>query len=129
MLPCGAKPARRGLAEAIRTSPDRVCRRCGGARGCASLLLSLYLPTDPSYRSSLGAAPRALSPSFVLCFEASGWDRRRLFCPCSPQAPEAGDLTRSNPSIWSLIPLYPARLRACMVCHGELARSKPIRSI
>ncbi len=35
-------------------------------------------------------------------------------------------LTRSNPSIWTLIPLYSATLfTACMVCHGELARSKP----
>ncbi|HYS76752.1 MAG TPA: fused MFS/spermidine synthase, partial [Burkholderiales bacterium] len=35
-------------------------------------------------------------------------------------------LTRSNPSIWTLIPLYGATLfAACMVCHGELARSKP----
>jgi SAM-dependent methyltransferase len=35
-------------------------------------------------------------------------------------------LTKSNPSVWALIPLYSATLfAACMVCHGELARSKP----
>src|SRR5438874_726427 len=66
--------------------------------------------------------------SFVLCFEASGWYRRWLFLPLLT-AGFAGvcvTLTRSNPSIWTLIPLYCATLfAACMVCHGELARSKP----
>src|SRR5258706_573735 len=66
--------------------------------------------------------------SFVLCFEASGWYRRWLFLPllAAGLAGVCVTLTRSNPSIWALIPLYCATLfAACMVCHGELARSKP----
>jgi SAM-dependent methyltransferase len=66
--------------------------------------------------------------SFVLCFEASGWYRRWLFLPllAAGLAGVCVTLTRSNPSIWTLIPLYSATLfAACMVCHGELARSKP----
>jgi SAM-dependent methyltransferase len=66
--------------------------------------------------------------SFVLCFEASGWYRRWLFLPllAAGFAAVCVTLTRSNPSIWTLIPLYSATLFvACMVCHGELARSKP----
>jgi len=66
--------------------------------------------------------------SFVLCFEASGWYRRWLFLPLLAAGLLAVcvTLTRSNPSIWTLIPLYSATLfAACMVCHGELARSKP----
>jgi len=66
--------------------------------------------------------------SFVLCFEASGWYRRWLFLPLLAAGLVAVcvTLTRSNPSIWALIPLYSATLfAACMVCHGELARSKP----
>src|SRR6266853_770573 len=66
--------------------------------------------------------------SFVLCFEASGWYRRWLFLPllAAGFAGVCVTLTRSNPSIWTLIPVYCATLfAACMVCHGELARSKP----
>src|SRR4029077_8823738 len=66
--------------------------------------------------------------SFVLCFEASGWYRRWLFLPLlgTGLAGVCVTLTQSNPSIWTLIPLYSATLfAACMVCHGELARSKP----
>jgi SAM-dependent methyltransferase len=66
--------------------------------------------------------------SFVLCFEASGWYRRWLFLPllAAGLAAVCVTLTRPNPSIWTLIPLYSATLFvACMVCHGELARSKP----
>src|SRR6266702_1179442 len=66
--------------------------------------------------------------SFVLCFEASGWYRRWLFLPLlgAGLAGVCVTLTHSNPSIWTLIPLYSATLfAACMVCHGELARSKP----
>src|SRR5262245_1956805 len=66
--------------------------------------------------------------SFVLCFEASGWYWRWLFLPllAAGIAGVCVPLMRSHPSIWPLIPLYSATLfAACMVCHGELARSKP----
>ena len=66
--------------------------------------------------------------SFILCFEASGWYRRWLFLPLlgAGLAGVCVTLHRSNPSILLLIPLYSATLfAACMVCHGELARSKP----
>src|SRR5262249_2389528 len=56
------------------------------------------------------------------------WYRRWLFLPllAAGFAAVCVTLTRSNPSIWTLIPLYSATLFvACMVCHGELSRSKP----
>src|SRR5438874_221805 len=78
--------------------------------------------------ATLGSMLALYLLSFVLCFEASGWYRRWLFVPLlgAGLAGVCVTLTHSNPSIWTLIPLYSATLfAACMVCHGELARSKP----
>src|SRR5947207_4563701 len=99
---------------------------------CASLLLLAFtghMTLNIAAIPFLWVLPLALYLlSFVLCFEASGWYWRWLFLPLLT-AGFAGvcvTLTRSNPSIWTLIPLYCATLfAACMVCHGELARSKP----
>src|SRR6185295_6849671 len=99
---------------------------------CASLLLlafTNYMSLNIAAIPFLWVLPLALYLlSFVLCFEASGWYRRWLFLPllAAGLAGVCVTLTRSNPSIWALIPLYSATLfTACMVCHGELARSKP----
>jgi len=99
---------------------------------CASLLLLAftgYMTLNIAAIPFLWVLPLALYLlSFVLCFEASGWYRRWLFLPllAAGLAGVCVTLTRSNPSIWALIPLYCATLfAACMVCHGELARSKP----
>src|SRR5438874_1956415 len=99
---------------------------------CASLLLLAFtghMTLNIAAIPFLWVLPLALYLlSFVLCFEASGWYRRWLFVPLlgAGLAGVCVTLTRSNPSIWTLIPLYSATLfAACMVCHGELARSKP----
>jgi SAM-dependent methyltransferase len=100
--------------------------------GCASTLLLAFtghMTLNIAAIPFLWVLPLALYLlSFVLCFEASGWYRRWLFLPLLAVGLLAVcvTLTRSNPSIWTLIPLYSATLfAACMVCHGELARSKP----
>jgi SAM-dependent methyltransferase len=103
-----------------------------GLACCASLLLLAFtghMTLNIAAIPFLWVLPLALYLlSFVLCFEASGWYRRWLFLPLlgAGLAGVCVTLTRSNPSIWTLIPLYSATLfAACMVCHGELARSKP----
>jgi SAM-dependent methyltransferase len=100
--------------------------------GCASTLLlafTSHMSLNIAAIPFLWVLPLALYLlSFVLCFEASGWYRRWLFLPslAAGFAAVCVTLTRSNPSLWGLIPLYSATLfTACMVCHGELARSKP----
>src|SRR6266446_869475 len=99
---------------------------------CASVLLLAFtghVTLNIAAIPLLWVLPLALYLlSFVLCFEASGWYRRWLFLPLlgAGLAAVCATLTQSNPSIWTLIPLYSATLfAACMVCHGELARSKP----
>ncbi len=99
---------------------------------CASMLLlafTSHMTLNVAAIPFLWVLPLALYLlSFVLCFEASGWYRRWLFLPLAGAglAAVCVTLTQSNPSIWTLIPLYSATLfAACMVCHGELARSKP----
>src|SRR5262245_60653974 len=103
-----------------------------GLAACASTLLLAFtghMTLNIAAIPFLWVLPLALYLlSFVLCFEASGWYRRWLFLPLlvAGFAAVCVTLTRSNPSIWTLIPLYSATLFvACMVCHGELARSKP----
>lgn len=99
---------------------------------CASVLLlafTSHMTLNIAAIPFLWVVPLALYLlSFVLCFDASGWYRRWLFVPLlgAGLAAVCVTLSKSNPSIWSLIPLYSATLfAACMVCHGELARSKP----
>src|SRR2546426_589948 len=103
-----------------------------GLACCASVLLLAFtghMTLNIAAIPFLLVLPLALYLlSFVLCFEASGWYRRWLFLPLLGVglAAVCVTLTQSNPSIWTLIPLYSATLfAACMVCHGELARSKP----
>ncbi|HUL93123.1 MAG TPA: fused MFS/spermidine synthase [Burkholderiales bacterium] len=103
-----------------------------GLAACASTLLLAFtghMTLNIAAIPFLWVLPLALYLlSFVLCFEASGWYRRWLFLPllAAGLAAVCVTLGQSNPSIWKLIPLYSATLfAACMVCHGELARSKP----
>src|SRR3989440_79416 len=93
--------------------------------GSMLALVSYPLAVEPLLAPGTQAA--VWSAGFVI-FEASGWYRRWLFVPLlgAGLAGVCVTLTHSNPSIWTLIPLYSATLfAACMVCHGELARSKP----
>lgn len=103
-----------------------------GLACCASALLlafTSYMSLNIAAIPFLWVLPLSLYLlSFVLCFDASGWYRRWLFLPLLGAGLIAVgvSLSRSNPSVWILIPLYSATLfAACMVCHGELARSKP----
>ena len=138
-LACATLAWRSKGAEAQRLAPDDAGKPRPGLQAlwaalacCASLLLlafTSYMTLNIAAIPFLWVVPLALYLlSFVLCFEASGWYRRWLFLPllAAGLAGVCVTLTRSNPSIWSLIPLYSATLFvACMVCHGELARSKP----
>jgi SAM-dependent methyltransferase len=68
--------------------------------------------------------------SFVLCFDAPRWYRRRVWLPllAAGLAGVCYTLTSEhrNTGVWVLIPLYSATLlAACMACHGELARIRP----
>jgi len=139
-LLCAALAWRSGGAEAQRPAQADTADKPGpglqalwaGLACCASVLLLAftgYMTLNIAAIPFLWVLPLALYLlSFVLCFEASGWYRRWLFLPllAAGLAGVCVTLTRSNPSIWTLIPLYSATLfTACMVCHGELARSKP----
>lgn len=66
--------------------------------------------------------------SFVLCFESTRWYRREIFQPVF--AITAGIalilVMDTNATIWPQLFAYPAVLFACcMVCHGEIALTKP----
>lgn len=117
--------------EAEKPGPGLQALWAGFAACASTLLLAFtgHMTLNIAAIPFLWVLPLALYLlSFVLCFEASGWYRRWLFLPLLAAGLAAVGVTlgRSNPSIWSLIPLYSATLfAACMVCHGELARSKP----
>src|SRR2546427_342532 len=138
-LPCASLAWRGGDSEAQVSSHEQSDKPGPGLQAlwaslaaCASVLLLAFtghMTLNIAAIPFLWVLPLALYLlSFVLCFEASGWYRRWLFLPllAAGFAGVCVTLTRSNPSIWTLIPLYCATLfAACMVCHGELARSKP----
>jgi SAM-dependent methyltransferase len=121
------------LAGGDTSAPGAELKTLWAALACCASLLLLAFTSHMTLNIAaipfLWVLPLALYLlSFVLCFEASGWYRRWLFLPllAAGLAGVCVTLTRSNPSIWTLIPLYSATLfAACMVCHGELARSKP----
>ncbi len=101
---------------------------------CASVLLlaiTSHLSQNVAPIPFLWVLPLALYLlTFILCFESSGWYRRRLFVPLTIIAFAGMGLTLSrdhhNQALWVMLPLYAGGLFvACMVCHGELARAKP----
>jgi SAM-dependent methyltransferase len=138
-LPCAVLAWRGRDSEAQFSSDEQSDKPGPGLQAlwaslaaCASALLLAFtghMTLNIAAIPFLWVLPLALYLlSFVLCFEASGWYRRWLFLPLlgAGLAAVCVTLTQSNPSIWTLIPLYSATLfAACMVCHGELARSKP----
>jgi predicted O-methyltransferase YrrM len=68
--------------------------------------------------------------SFILTFEGSRWYRRRwflaLFAVALGAMGYAADQRSDLDDIRVLVPVFIAGLfNCCMVCHGELARSKP----
>src|SRR6266700_1105325 len=118
-LPCASLAWRGRDSEAQLASHEQSEKPGPGLQAlwaalaaCASVLLLAFtghMTLNIAAIPFLWVLPLALYLlSFVLCFEASGWYRRWLFLPLLA----AG--------------LYSATLfAACMVCHGELARSKP----
>jgi len=138
-LTCALLSWRSSGAEAELSSPEPSEKPAPSLQvlwaslaACASALLlafTSHMTLNIAAIPFLWVLPLALYLlSFVLCFEAPGWYQRWLFLPLlgAGIAGVCVTLSRSNPSVWSLIPLYSATLfAACMVCHGELARSKP----
>jgi len=67
--------------------------------------------------------------SFVICFEKSAWNSRGIFQPAFGIALFGACYVLNRgllPSIIGQVAVYSfALFTCCMVCHGELARSKP----
>ncbi|MFH1604779.1 MAG: fused MFS/spermidine synthase [Pseudomonadota bacterium] len=101
---------------------------------CASTLLlafTSHLSLNIAPLPFLWVLPLALYlASFIVCFEAPHWYRRDVWFPLL-----AAGLVGVCYTLWPghdheplslLLPVYALTLFcACMVCHGELARSKP----
>ena len=101
---------------------------------CASTLwlaVTNYLGQQVAAMPFLWVAPMVMYLlSFVLCFEADGWYRPRLFRWLMPVAWVAiasrMALEGSAGGLQWKIPMFCAALFiCCMFCHGELARLKP----
>ena len=102
---------------------------------CPSMLLlalTSHMSMDVAPIPFLWVLPLALYLlSFILCFDAPAWYRRRLFLFLLPAAlgvvawlmnTRPGDL----PNVRLTIALFSLSFfLCCMVCHGELARLKP----
>lgn len=105
-----------------------------GLSACSSMLLlsiTNHLSQNVAAIPFLWILPLSLYLiSFIVCFGGKGWRWDRAFLPFPMIAVVAMTfaLTRldTNLRIWFLIPLFAAGLFVCcMVCHGELAVSKP----
>jgi SAM-dependent methyltransferase len=101
---------------------------------CASTLLlafTSHLSLNVAPIPFLWVLPLALYlASFVVCFEAPRWYRRDAYLPLLAAGLTGVCYTlwpgHYHGPLWLLIPLYALTLFcACMICHGELARSKP----
>ncbi len=101
---------------------------------CASVLLlaiTSHVSQNVAPMPFLWILPLALYLlTFILCFESSGWYKRRIFIPLTVAAFAGMGYTLSpgqhNQPLSIMLPLYMGGLFcACMLCHGELARAKP----
>ncbi|MGA3027912.1 MAG: fused MFS/spermidine synthase [Bryobacteraceae bacterium] len=67
--------------------------------------------------------------TFILCFESERWYRRIVFAVLAGiMAPASCALVSAGLTValWIHLAVYPVALFAlCMLCHGELARSRP----
>jgi SAM-dependent methyltransferase len=108
--------------------------------GCAALGSVLLLSVTSQITQNVASIPLLwIVPlsiyllSFVLCFEGRsgrGWYERRIWITPALLANAAMawalSANQANLSIYLALPLYATGLLlGCMVCHGELARSKP----
>ncbi len=108
--------------------------------GCATLGSTLLLAGTNQITQNVAAIPLLwIVPlsmylvSFVICFEGRsgrGWYERRFWI--TPAMLAAGAMAwalfadRGNLSLYSALPVFTVGvLLGCVVCHGELARSKP----
>jgi hypothetical protein len=65
--------------------------------------------------------------SFILCFESGRWYRRRLFIPLAAASlPVTARLISGEERISAIALLSAATFVLFMVCHGELARRRPV---
>ncbi|MGD0579553.1 MAG: fused MFS/spermidine synthase [Bryobacteraceae bacterium] len=136
--PAGENPA--PSLSAAGETPDE--RPSGSLRlfwvalaACPSmLLLSLtsHMSMDVAPIPFLWVLPLALYLlSFILCFDAPGWYRRKLFLCLLPVALGVtvwlmGTQPGALPNVRITIALFSlAFFLCCMVCHGELSRLKP----
>ena len=115
--------------------PGRALKAWWVALACCASTLLLAVTSHLSLNIApipfLWVLPLALYlASFIVCFESPHWYRRDVFVPLVV-AGLAGVCYTLWPGnhhrpLWLLLPLYALTLfSACMVCHGELARSKP----
>ena len=105
-----------------------------GVAGCGSLL---FLATTNEICQNIAVVPMLwIGPlsiyllTFVICFNRPDWYSRPIFVPALVASIlmaifllNGGALTRLGTQIGSYLLILFA---TCMVCHGELARSKPI---
>jgi hypothetical protein len=105
-----------------------------GLAGCASVLLlatTTFLTQDVAAIPLLWILPLAVYLlSFIIAFDAPRRYRRSLFLPLAAAAlgGTAYLLSTTVPAKWmpaAIASLAAALFVCCMVCHGELARSKP----
>jgi hypothetical protein len=105
-----------------------------GLAGCASTMLlavTSHLTQNVAPIPLLWIAPLSLYLlSFILCFERDATYNRWVFLPLLAGALGVlawGDsMYENNGSVQRMVPaLCAAFFVCCMVCHGELARSKP----
>jgi spermidine synthase len=103
---------------------------------CASTLwlaVSNYLSQDVAAIPFLWVLPLTLYLlSFVLCFEWDGWYRPEIFRWLLPAAwiaigSRIGLAGRSGDLRVDIAVMLAALFILCMFCHGELARTKPVR--
>ena len=135
----GRRPsARRGCRRARGEPPPR--RSATSSLWCAlaatgSLLL---LAVSPHLTQNIAAVPLLwIVPlsiyllTFILCFDGSGWYRRRLFLPMLAACLVVMAWTLADPKLTYTISradigVFVAGLfLACMFCHGELVTLKP----
>ena len=94
--------------------------------------MSNHITQDIASIPLLWIAPLAIYLlTFILCFDTSGWYRREIFLAMAAASIGVMAWTKADPSLtFELIlqiGVFCAGLFvACMFCHGELARLKPV---
>src|SRR5207247_10314385 len=124
-IACLARQGLRGAVGLPGTIGQAWAGPAGAVGGACGLRIGasarLHRPYDAQYRRdsvSLGAASRALPSELRSLVRSFGLVRRWLFLPLlgAGLAAVCATLTQSNPSLWTLIPLYsapPSRARLC----------------